>query len=112
MKRELKQHLIYGGIVIILITFLSYNYYQINNTQESLDTHVSNINSKLNTIGQSLTDLSQEDTGIRKSIGEVKGDVTTISGQLKEKGLQILTLTEDLQKVQEESTQLQNKISD
>lgn len=108
MKKFTKIHLIYGSFLFLLALFMIFDYVH---TQNLITSTSAEISTQINHLNQNIESLEQKDQQFEQTLGMVQGDVSSLSTKLEEKDLQILTLTEDLSKIQTQSEQLEEKIT-
>ncbi|HLC90168.1 MAG TPA: trypsin-like peptidase domain-containing protein [Candidatus Nanoarchaeia archaeon] len=99
MRKHLKRHLIYGSVLLLLIlTFSSFEYYQTKQTTRALTTLQSSLGEQISTIGADVDDLE-------KDLAAAKSKISTLSTSLDEKETKINSLTGQLDQVRTESQQ-------
>ena len=99
MRKHLKRHLIYGSVLLLLIlTFSSFEYYQTKQTTRALTTLQSSLGEQISTIGADVDDLE-------KDLAAAQSKISTLSTSLDEKETKINSLTGQLDQVRTESQQ-------
>lgn len=121
MQKELRQHLIYGAVIILItVGMVLYENKVTNETRQMLSQQITQLSQQLNEAKQELIEsdklLIEQDVLLAEKDSSIEKSIENLGGEIEKKETQIKMLSGELEDVKTKSeqqvTELQKKLSD
>ncbi len=101
MEKEVKQYIVFGITVFLLLTFsISYSELRLNSVQNSLQTEISSLQNTINTITAQVSQAQTDITSLDSSLTQKESEIEMLTGELAQVRIES----------QEQASQLQETI--